>query len=52
MIQVRAKRDKTAGLPPETKSNAAFAPGATYDAPRSGLTILMNEKISKMLPMP
>lgn len=34
--------------PLQTKSNVAFAPEATYDVSRSGLTILTNEKISEM----
>ncbi|WP_090572030.1 hypothetical protein [Nitrosomonas sp. Nm33] len=43
-----ARRDEAAGPSPATKSNAAFVPEATHDAPRSGLTILVNEKIPGM----
>ena len=43
-----ARRDEVAGPFPATKSNAAFAPGATYDTLRSGLIIPVNEKIPKM----
>ncbi|SDZ07093.1 hypothetical protein SAMN05421755_11002 [Nitrosomonas sp. Nm33] len=44
-----ARREETVGPSLATKRNAAFASGATYDAPRSGITILMNEKISEMI---